>query len=73
MGCSGSLLAWVEHRGDSVVVAIRGALATERRPASRHCSSYDEARHWAEREAKAVGLPVEWLGNDTQVNRHEVP
>jgi hypothetical protein len=62
----GRLLAWVEPRNNVIVVAFVGSLATERKPASRACASYEEARRWAASEATAVGLPVEWLNNDAQ-------
>jgi hypothetical protein len=66
MRSPGRLLAWVEPHGDVIVAAFVGSLATDRRPASRACASYEEAQRWAASEAKAVGLPVEWLNNNAQ-------
>jgi hypothetical protein len=33
-----------------------------RRPATKRCRSADEAMQWIDREAAALGFPVEWVG-----------
>lgn len=54
------LRAWVEPRGNETLAAFIGAKETRRAPATRLCSSSDEARQWIETEAAALGLPVRW-------------
>jgi hypothetical protein len=61
---SNKLVAWVEPRSRHEFVAafVSAATASHRAPAVRQCSSPDEARHWVEREAAALGhVPVEWV------------
>lgn len=57
------LLAWVEPQsGNEFLAAFVGApVATKRRPATQLCASPEEAQQWIEREASALGLPVEWV------------
>jgi hypothetical protein len=62
----GKLRAWIETKGGTVCAAFVGVPngATHqhlsRPPATRSCTSSDEARRWIEAEAAALGLPIEW-------------
>ena len=61
---SNKLFAWVEPRSRQEFVAafVSAATASHRAPAVQQCPSLDEARHWVEREAAALGhVPVEWV------------
>ena len=62
----GRLRAWLEVQDDAVLAAFVGVPgATDARlsrpPAPQLCSSAEDARQWVEDEARAFGLPVEWL------------
>jgi hypothetical protein len=67
MPSSGTLVAWIELRGDDqCLAAFVGAygprrVPTGRAPATQLCSSQADARQWVEDQATALGLPVEWL------------
>jgi hypothetical protein len=63
MPLSGKLLAWVEPQSDDEFLAafVGAPAASTRRPATQVCSSPDEARQWVERQATALGIPVEWV------------
>jgi hypothetical protein len=63
----GKLRAWIEVRHDQVLAAFVGVTAAgntraSRPPATRLCASPDDAKRWVEDEAKAFGLPIEWVG-----------
>ena len=56
-----TLLAWIESPGEGeFVAAFTAATASKRLPATKQCASPDEAKHWIEREAAALGAAVEW-------------
>ena len=62
----GRLRAWLEVQDDAVLAAFVGVPgATDARlsrpPATQLCSSAEDARQWVEEEARAFGLPVEWV------------
>lgn len=66
----GNLLAWIEPCDDGEFIGAfvgEGALPDEHRnfpgraPATRICSSPDEARQWVEDEAAALDLPIRWV------------
>jgi hypothetical protein len=70
MTLSGNLLAWVEPGGAGEFIGAfvgEGATSGVRRdfpgraPATRHCSSMDDARRWVEEQAAALDLPIKWL------------
>jgi hypothetical protein len=49
-------------RHEFVAAFVSAATASHRAPAVQQCPSLDEARHWLEREAAALGrVPVEWV------------
>ena len=57
----GNLIAWIERRDEDLfLAAFVGSGAQMRAPATQICASEHEARRWIEKEAVAVGLPVEW-------------
>jgi hypothetical protein len=65
----GKVRAWLEtHGGKPGVIAAFVGMAEgsnaplPRPPATRLCGSPDEARQWVESEARAFGVPVEWVG-----------
>ncbi len=67
---SGRLRAWIERtaggmfRAGFVGVAVNPdghSSVADRAPATLVCQSPEEARHWVEDEATALGLPVEWI------------
>jgi hypothetical protein len=60
---SGKLFAWIEPQSDDVFLAafVGAPAASTRRPATQVCASPDEARQWVERQATALGIPVEWV------------
>ncbi|HUC17028.1 MAG TPA: hypothetical protein VMA37_04985 [Acetobacteraceae bacterium] len=61
---NGTLLAWIERRGDEFLAALVGApVADIRPPATRLCASSAKARQWIEDEAAALGLPIQWVAN----------
>ena len=68
MSSGSRLLAWIEPRGEAVWVAFVGALAIHRTPATRVCASIEQARQWVEVEAASVGLPIEWISQDSPLN-----
>jgi len=55
------LLAWVDPRTLGVLAVYIGGDATAQQPATKVCSSTDEAHAWVEAQAAALGLQVEWL------------
>jgi hypothetical protein len=62
----GKLRAWIEVHNDAVLAAFVGVpcaadCRVSRPPATQVCSSPDDARQWVEGEARAFGLPVEWV------------
>jgi hypothetical protein len=61
----GKLRAWIEAHDDAVLAAFVGvpaaAARVSRPPATQLCSSAEDARQWVEDEARAFGLPVEWV------------
>ncbi|HXA23920.1 MAG TPA: hypothetical protein VNW90_16655 [Acetobacteraceae bacterium] len=62
----GRLRAWIEVHDDGVLAAFVGVPGAAnarvgRPPATQLCSSAEDARQWVEEEAKAFGLPVEWV------------
>ena len=66
MPADGRLRAWIEVQDDAVLaafVAVSGAAHSRvsRPPATQLCSSAEDARQWVEDEARAFGLPVEWV------------
>ena len=65
----GKIRAWLEtHSGKPGVLAAFLGEAEEtddpprRSPATRFCASFEEARQWVEHEARAFGVPVDWVG-----------
>ena len=67
---NGKLQAWTERdASDRVIAAFIGAtdlpsgrsVVADRAPAMQIFSSTETARQWVEREASALGLPVEWI------------
>jgi hypothetical protein len=62
MPASNKLLAWIESQSDQKFTAafVSAPTASRRAPATRSCSSPEEARGWIEREAAVLGIPVEW-------------
>jgi hypothetical protein len=69
----GTLLAWIKPRSvDEFVAAFVGedaALSARkdfpgRAPATRLCSSPDEARRWMEDQAAALDLPIKWMSEE---------
>ncbi|MDR3531045.1 MAG: hypothetical protein P4L90_10900, partial [Rhodopila sp.] len=71
---SGNLLAWIEPCGaDGFIGAFvgEGAVPDPRRPsggrapATKLCSSPDEARQWIEDQAAAFDLPIQWIEGDS--------
>lgn len=70
MALEGSLLGWIEPLDACRFVGAfvgEGAMADPARyyagraPATKICVSPDEARHWVERQAADLGLPVKWM------------
>jgi len=62
----GKLRAWLEVHDDAVLAAFVGvpgatSVRVTRPPATQLCSSTEDARQWVEDEARAFGLPVEWV------------
>jgi hypothetical protein len=60
------LRAWIEVQDGAVLaafVAVPGLADSRgsRPPATQICSSTEDARQWVEDEARAFGLPVEWV------------
>lgn len=70
-----NLIAWIERQGTGRFV---GAFVGEgagpdpnrnfpgREPATRVCSSRDEARAWIKEEAASLDLPVKWVSDTSQ-------
>ncbi len=58
---TGALRAWIDIEDDKVVGAFTSNDEATRAPAKRRFHSPEEARHWVESEAAALGLPVEWV------------
>jgi hypothetical protein len=64
----GKIRAWIEHCSKQGVLAAfvgvpgEGGVPLARLPATRLCASPEEARRWVETEARALGVPVEWVG-----------
>jgi hypothetical protein len=63
----GRVCAWVEAHGEAfeaafVCLPCGARLRAARRPATKRWASEREARYWVEREAAALGFPVEWMG-----------
>ena len=56
------LVAWIEPCGASEFSGkfVSEETAAQRAPASCSCASRDEAKQWVEREADALGVPLEW-------------
>jgi hypothetical protein len=74
MVASGKLRAWIEHYPEDKYLAAfvgvtalpGGRMAAAGRPPATHIfSSPSSARQWVEREATAVGLPIEWVEGAT--------
>jgi hypothetical protein len=72
MRLCGNLLAWIEpcDAGEFIGAFVgEGALPDAHRdfpgraPATRICSSPDEARQWVENQAAALDLPVKWVSD----------
>ena len=62
----GRLRAWIEEQDGAVLAAFVGVPGAansrvSRPPATQLCSSAEDARQWVEDEARAFGLPVEWV------------
>ena len=62
----GKLCAWIETQGGKVSgrfigVPLSAGLPSRRLPARKSFSSPEEARQWVEAEARALGLPIEWV------------
>ena len=55
------LMAWIDQPGEQVMAAFVASAAPQRAPATRHFASLEEARGWVEAEARAFGVPVEWV------------
>ncbi|HEX3572960.1 MAG TPA: hypothetical protein VHU42_00045 [Rhodopila sp.] len=75
MTLSGNLLAWIEPSDTGAFIgAFVGEGATSgirrdfpgRAPATRHCSSVDDARQWVEEQAAALDIPIRWLETTPQ-------
>jgi hypothetical protein len=71
MALNGNLLAWIERCGtDAFVGAFVGEAETPgahraspgRAPATRLCSSPEEARQWVTNQAAELDLPIKWVG-----------
>jgi hypothetical protein len=58
---NGSLVAWIERRSSEEFEAAYVAEAASRTPATRTCTSAEDARRWIESEAAFVSAPVKWL------------
>ena len=55
--------AWGEPGVLAAFIGMAEGTAPSRRPpATRFCASPDEAKQWVESEARAFGVPVEWVG-----------
>ena len=62
MPLSGNKLsAWIELIDDKFVAALRAAQTPNRAPATRLCSTVEEAKEWVEREVAALDVPMEWV------------
>ncbi len=64
----GRVCAWIEAHGQALKAAficlpIGDRVRVTRRPVTKCCKSEHEAREWVEREAAALGFPVEWIGS----------
>ena len=56
------LLAWIEPRGgDCLASFVAESAAKQRAPATRQCTSQDEARQWVMKEADALRAPIAWI------------
>ena len=62
------LLAWIEsHDGHEFTAAFVSALAPRRAPATRRCTSLEEARRWIEQEAEALGrVLIAWADQEPE-------
>jgi hypothetical protein len=71
MPSNNRLIAWIELESDQEFQAafVSAAMAARRRPATRRCASPTEARLWVEREAAALGVPVEWTDHSPRSAR----
>ena len=64
---TGKIRAWIEHCTKQGVVAAfigvpgEGDVPLQRLPATRLCTSVAEAKQWVDTEARALGVPVEWV------------
>jgi hypothetical protein len=58
----GRLVAWIEPKGSHFMVAfVSTTNRWSRDPATRLCTTVEEARRWIEQEAAALGgVPVVW-------------
>jgi hypothetical protein len=61
----GKIRAWTNDAGPAGVVAAyvgmaEGRFPLQRAPATQICASPDEARHWIEAEARALGVSIDW-------------
>lgn len=56
------LQAWTQRtKHGSVIGCFRALDAPGREPAAMTFDTVEQVRHWVEREARAIGAPVEWL------------
>ena len=71
MPSNNRLIAWIEPESGQEFQAafVSAAMAARRRPATRRCASPAEARQWVEREAAALGVPVEWTDHSPRSAR----
>jgi hypothetical protein len=71
MPSNNRLIAWIEPESGQEFQAafVSAAMAARRRPATRRCASPAEARLWVEREAAALGVPVEWTDHSPRSAR----
>ena len=62
MTSNDKFLAWIKSHGpgEFTAVFVSSAVASRRAPATHRFGSPDEARDWVNREAEAIGVPVEW-------------
>ena len=62
MPTSGRIVAWITPDGDGFTAFMISAAAIQGcPPATRLCSSGEEARQWVESRAAACGFDTEWV------------
>jgi hypothetical protein len=59
------LLAWIEPHDGNYLASIVSGGAPGRRPATRVCTSAEDARRWVETRAGELDVPFEWVVDHT--------